>query len=181
MIEALEKKPFAKKLQGPRILLQKADAKFADPLWQSILRDRKHRAVSWPGISNVKDLRDYLSQVGTYLPADEVVYLLFKDDEVIGSLHLHTLSYGSHKAELGYAIEKNHEGHGYVTEAVQLVEGEMRRLGFNRLEIRCNVDNRRSVKLAERNQYRLEGTLLQESVENGAYRDTAIFAKLLKS
>jgi len=180
MIEKLEKKPFAKILQGPRILLQRADAKFAEPLWESILKDRTQRPLSWPGIESVNDLRDYLSQVGTDIPEGEVVYLLFKGNDVIGSLHLHTLSYGSHKTELGYAIEKNYEGQGYISEAVPLVEKELKELGFNRIEIRCNTDNLRSVRLAERNQYKHEGTMLQESVENGEYRDTAIFAKILK-
>lgn len=178
-MQALERKAFAKTLQGSRIILQMADVALADLLWKSILRDRQHREVSWPGIDRFEDIRDYLSQVGTELPSDEVVYLITLQGLVIGSLHLHTLSYENRRAELGYAIEKNHEGHGYVSEAVPLLEAEAKKLGFHRLEIHCNTDNLRSIKLAERNHFVREGTLLQHSVERGKYRDTAIFGKIL--
>jgi RimJ/RimL family protein N-acetyltransferase len=181
MLEKLESKPFAKILKGPRIQLLRAEAEFAEALWHSILRDRELRGVSWPGLANASELKEYLVHVATETPGDEVVYVIFKDEQPCGSVHLHNLSYGSHKTELGYAIEKTFEGQGLVTEAIGLAEVELKKLGFNRVEIRCDVENLRSMQLARRNHFRHEGTLLQECIENGRFRDTAIFGKLLQS
>ncbi|MNL36375.1 Ribosomal-protein-serine acetyltransferase [compost metagenome] len=81
---------------------------------------------------------------------------------------------------MGYGIEKGEEGKGYVSEALQLVEAELKRLGFNKMIICCNSDNIRSLKVAERNNFRHEGTLLQDCIENGKFRDTIVFGKLLR-
>jgi ribosomal-protein-serine acetyltransferase len=180
MISPLEKKPFAKSLKGPRLWLEKAEAIQAEALWECILKDREMRGTSWPGIESVDEIRNYLESVSGDIPNEEVVYLMYLEQELIGSFHIHNLSYNNRRTEIGYGIQKVYEGHGFVSEAVHLVEEELERLEFNRVEIKCNADNVRSVNLAQRNAYRLEGTLLQECIEGGVYRDTMIFAKLLK-
>ncbi|MBS1969759.1 MAG: GNAT family N-acetyltransferase [Bdellovibrionales bacterium] len=181
MITALEKKPFANSLKGPRLWLEKATTAHAEKLWECVLKDRELRGVSWPGTESVEEMRGYLQMVDLELPKDEVVYIMRLEQEIIGSFHIHSLNYTYHRTEIGYGIQKAYEGYGFVSEAVELVEKELKRLGFNRIEIRCNADNIRSVSLAKRNAYRHEGTLLQECVEDGRFRDTAIFAKLLRS
>lgn len=85
-----------------------------------------------------------------------------------------------HKAEIGYGIEKGEEGHGYVSEGLMLVEGEMKRLGFNKMIINCDTGNIRSIKVAERNGFRHEGLLLQDCIEDGKFRDSMLFGKLLR-
>lgn len=67
----------------------------------------------------------------------------------------------------------------YVTEALQLVELELKRLGFNKIVINCSVENYRSIQVALRNGYRREGTLNQDYLENGKFRDSAIFGRIL--
>ncbi|MNL08859.1 Ribosomal-protein-serine acetyltransferase [compost metagenome] len=95
-------------------------------------------------------------------------------------MHIFSFSYPNHRVEIGYGIEHTYEGQGFVSEAIGLVEAELKALGFNRVEIRCNADNERSVSLAKYNHYIQEACLKQECIEDGKYRDTLIFAKLLK-
>jgi RimJ/RimL family protein N-acetyltransferase len=179
MLKSLEKKPFTKTLTGERITLHKAEPVHAEMIWPSVLRDRAQRESSWAWADEIADIAKYFEGCNTELPGEEVVYVIFYQNRAVGTFHSHTMSFGSHRAELGYAIEKTYEGLGLVSEALHLVETELRRLKFNRLEIRCNTDNTRSVQLAHRNQFKLEGTLIQECIEGGRYRDTAIFGKIL--
>lgn len=68
--------------------------------------------------------------------------------------------------EIGYFVDKEHEGQGFVTEAVQTV---MRSLfldvGAHRLRIGCNEMNTRSWRLAERCGFVREGHLRQTHKE----------------
>ncbi|MBK7892066.1 MAG: GNAT family N-acetyltransferase [Bdellovibrionales bacterium] len=109
---------------------------------------------------------------------DRFSYL--KDGKAIGSFHVHTISYSDHKAEIGYGIEKGEEGKGYVSESLQLVVAEMKRLGFNKVVINCDRNNVRSIQVAERNGFQREGLLLQDCIEYGRFRDSVIFGKILR-
>ena len=180
MLVGLERKPFAKSLQGPRLVLRRAEAQHAKALWPSVLRDRELRGSSWPAIDSFEEFQNYFDELESELPKQEVVYVLTKGDIAIGTLHIFSFSYPNHRVEIGYGIEHTYEGQGFVSESIALVETELRSLGFNRVEIRCNADNERSVALAKYNHYTQEACLKQECIEDGQYRDTLIFGKLLQ-
>ena len=176
----LVKSPFRKILTGPRFDLIAAHTDHAHKLWESILRDREGRkGASWRWLLSVAELSDYLAKNSPERPSGEVVYVFQKDDVIFGTFHVHTLCYSDYKTEVGYAIEKQFEGHGYVTEAITMIEAELKRLGFNKMIISCDVENTRSIKVAERSGFLREGTLLQDCIEDGKFRDSALFGKLL--
>lgn len=180
MLTSLEKRPFEKSLRGPRVYLTRASSLLTDALWESILIDREPRPDIWPGMQNKTQIQEYMTDVDSELPGEEVVYLIgLSDSPVIGSVHIHSISHHHHKVELGYWIQKKFEGFGFVSEALNLVEKELARLKFNKMDIRCNSDNLRSVNLALKNGFRLEGTLIQDCIEDGRYRDTMVFGKFL--
>ena len=97
----------------------------------------------------------------------------------MGSVHLHTFSYADHRVEIGYWVSRVYEGKGFASEAVQALEKEVTRLGFHRIEIRCQPRNTRSVNLAKRNHYVLEGTLRQDTRVEGGFLDTAVYGKII--
>lgn len=179
MIPALEKRPFKKLLVGERIKLLNSPPELAEPLWKSIVQDRKLRGASWAWLESLDQLRAYLEKHNSDLPNGEVVYLIAKDQSIIGTFHIHSFCYADHKTEVGYAIEKAYEGYGYVAESLKLVESELKRLQFNKIIINCDVKNLRSVSVAEKNGYLREGLLVQDCIEDGQFRDSALFGKIL--
>jgi ribosomal-protein-serine acetyltransferase len=180
MLAALERKPFAKSLQGPRLVLMRAESQHAKALWPSVLRDRALRGASWPGMDSFEEFQNYFEELDSEMPKQEVVYVLFKGEVAIGTLHIFSFSFPNHRVEIGYGIEHTYEGQGFVSESIGVVEAELRSLGFNRVEIRCSSHNERSVALAKYNHYIQEACLKKECIEDGEYRDTLIFAKLLR-
>ncbi len=164
-MEKLEKKPFNSVLQGSRIQLVLSGPQYTEQVFDYIQRDHKLGGTNY---SWVQSLEDVAKHVTTEPEANfkEISYLILKDDKAIGSIHVHTISYLDHKAEVGYGIEKKEEGKGYVSEALQLVLSEMKRLGFNKAIINCDKENLRSKKVAERNGFSYEGLLLQDCIDN---------------
>lgn len=178
-ISSLEKKPFSSILQGERIQLVRCGPAYTQQVWEYIQRDH---ALSGKNYSWVESLEDVAKHITTEPDENtkDIDYLILKDGKAIGSFHIHTISYSDHKAEVGYGIEKGEEGNGYVSESLQLVLAEMKRLSFNKAIINCDKENSRSVKVAERNGFLHEGLLLQDCIENGRFRDSMIFGKLLR-
>ena len=146
-------------------------------LWDSILQDRTLRHVSWPSIENKKELIEYIESTNTITPDAEIAYALHKEQKIIGTIHLLQMKTGLGETELGYAIQKDFEGKGLMFEALSLVEAELAKQGFKRIEIRCDVKNERSSRLAKRLNYILERTILQDTTAQGLKRDTLVFAK----
>jgi RimJ/RimL family protein N-acetyltransferase len=178
-IAPLEKKPFAPKLIGARIELVQPSPIYTLHVWECIQRDHALGGTYYAWMTSKDEVAKYITAEPD--PVDkEITYLILKNHKAIGSVHVHTIIYSDHKAEIGYAIEKGEEGHGYVSEAVQLLLSEMKRLGFNKAIINCDKENLRSVKVAERNGFALEGLHLQDRIENGRFRDSMIFGKLLR-
>ena len=66
-----------------------------------------------------------------------------------------------------------------MSEGVRLIESEMKRLGFNKLVINCDIKNSKSRKVAERNSFNEEGVLVQDCIENGKFRDSVSYGKIL--
>ena len=80
--------------------------------------------------------------------------------------------------EIGYWIRASAEGNGFVQEAVRLVTAAgFEHLEANRVELRCDTTNERSLRVAKRAGYVFEGTNRSAAVRcDGTIRDLAVFA-----
>jgi len=99
-------------------------------------------------------------------------------DVLMGGCGVHNLAWEDGRCELGYWIGGDHEGVGYVTEAVGLLEWCLARVGFHRIEIRCDPDNVRSAAVPRRRGYELEGVLRDQVWLGDRFRSTQIWAKV---
>ncbi|MGD0588318.1 MAG: GNAT family protein [Thermoplasmata archaeon] len=101
------------------------------------------------------------------------------DRAVLGGVGIHHLEDGGSSAEVGYWLGKEHRGHGYATEAVDLlVRTGFRRLGLHRIEALVFPANASSRALARRSGFRYEGRLRDEVRKNGRWRSTLLYARL---
>ncbi len=101
-------------------------------------------------------------------------------DTIIGFCGIHRLNWDVPMFEIGYWLRTSHCGRGYMTEAVtRLVRMAFDNLGANRVEIRVDVKNDRSRRVAERLGFKLDGILRSDA--RGAekeLRDTCIYSKI---
>ena len=117
-----------------------------------------------------------------FLERTDLMMLLFLKgtETLVGSSGLHRIDWSVPKFEIGYWCRTRFAGQGYVTEAVRGVSSfALDTLDARRVEIRCDPQNRRSARVAERCGFRLEGTLRNnERSTGGDLRDTLIYAML---
>ncbi|TLS50711.1 GNAT family N-acetyltransferase [Paenibacillus antri] len=116
-----------------------------------------------------------------FLKREDLRLLLFlkSGGACIGSSGLHRIDWTARKFEIGYWIRTSYAGRGYMTEAVEAIAAfAARELAANRIEIRCDVRNARSAKVAERLGFTLEGVLRNDSAGvDGTLRSTNVYSK----
>ena len=113
--------------------------------------------------------------------SDLMLYLFHKETgQFVGGSGLHRIDWQARKFEIGYWVRTSCGGQGYITEAVaSITQFAIQQLQANRIEIRCDSRNTRSIRVAERLGFTNEGILRDEKCDvNGILRDTIIFAKI---
>src|SRR5688572_26517478 len=102
------------------------------------------------------------------------------DGSLLGGSGLHVHDWAARRFEIGYWLRVGATGHGYVREAVALLSRlAFDSLGANRVEIRCDVGNTASRRVAEASGYAYEGSRRRDALAtNGELRDTLVFAML---
>jgi ribosomal-protein-serine acetyltransferase len=178
-ITTLEKRPFNEILPGERINLVMPTEKYISLFWKSIENDKIHSESHWSWVQNEEQLKNFLEKKNTGFQSFESYYLISFNDLIIGSFNIHSKNYHDHKTEIGYAIAKDYEGKGLISEAIMLAERELKRLQFNKIVIICDQTNLRSIKVAERNGYMKEGMFTQDYVENGVFVNSIAFGKII--
>jgi ribosomal-protein-serine acetyltransferase len=174
------------RFEGSRIVLRRYELADAEAMFAAIEADRPRLRTFLPWVDLIR------------VPADEETYIrsaalqwmegrlfdfgIFARDTgaYLGNIGVHTISWIDERAELGYWLSSAGEGKGLMTEAVALIEAELFRLNFHRIEIRCNDANARSAAVPRRAGYVHEGTLREDVIEHGQRRNTMVWGKLCK-
>jgi RimJ/RimL family protein N-acetyltransferase len=119
-----------------------------------------------------------------FLKREDLRLLVFLKEtgELVASTGLHRIDWSLPKFEIGYWIDSRFSGKGYMTEAVnRITDFAFHELKARRVEIRCDVKNKKSRAIPERLGYSLEGILKNDdwSVDKSGLRDTCIYAKTM--
>lgn len=114
-----------------------------------------------------------------FLNRTDLGYLLFLrgTDAFVGRCGLHKADWSVPSFMLGYWVNRQYEGQGYITESARaLVALAFRALHANRVWLSCSPFNLRSRRVAERVGFRLEGELRNERrMPDGSLRDTLMY------
>lgn len=106
---------------------------------------------------------------------------IFKDDKFIGKIKLSNIVQGVFKnGIIGYSIDKDYEGKGYMKEAVNLVlKYSKEELDLHRIEASILVDNIKSKGVLNSCGFKEVGLNEKYLFINGAWRDHLTFYKIL--
>ncbi|HEY9855413.1 MAG TPA: GNAT family protein [Stenomitos sp.] len=101
------------------------------------------------------------------------------DGRYLGGTGLHRFDWETGRFEIGYWLRDSAVGHGYVSEAAwRLAEFAFEDLKAERVELRVDVDNVRSRRVAERLGFKLEGVLRAWARRGDELRDLAVYSMI---
>ncbi len=101
--------------------------------------------------------------------------------EIAGGIGLNKFDLENRSTDLGYWLADDKQGKGIVTRAGNaMIAYVFEELGYNRIELRTNGENVKSVAVAKRLGFTREGLLRQSEHFHGEFRDLELYS-LLKS
>lgn len=106
--------------------------------------------------------------------------VLKSTQKAIGSIDVHNIN-NNNEAEIGYWLTQYHTGKGLMSRAVKLIEKQAFECGIHRLVIKVQKDNTPSSRVAEHNNYILEGIMRDALYKYGQYYDMKVYAKINNS
>ena len=180
---------FPRIIQGEKIVLKRADATFklAEELVTAVDESRKDLLPWLPWALNNKTAEDEFGWLLNWCEKNRkenvgYAYIIRKKDggKLLGSVDFMKINKEWKSGEIGYWLRSSEVGHGYMQEAVRLLEKEVFARDFNRITILNDTRNTRSVNVAKRAGYHLDGILRQDrtSPTENIFVDTNIWSKL---
>ncbi len=172
------------KLKDKRIILKniKPTKQNAEEFFKIVDKNRKHLGwLPWVNeILTVEDALKYLLETEKDINEGyKIEYGIYLDDELIGDVDAFNIRKNDKSIEIGYWISEEYSKQGYTKEAINIFEKELFK-NFHRIQIKCDSENKNSIKLAESCGYKLEGELRDAffSKKFNSFRNNIIFSKL---
>ena len=176
--------PLPTELAGPHVCLRPYRREDAADVWEAVEESRAQLEPWMPWVYDYQepdDVRDEMVRAeARWLLREDLAVGIFEraSGRYLGGSGLHRINWPLRTFEVGYWLRRTAEGHGFATEAVQILT----RLAFdaldaNRVEIRVDTRNDRSRRVAERLEFALEGTLRRAAADvNGRPTSIHVFA-----
>lgn len=100
--------------------------------------------------------------------------------EFVGQIYIGTVDWHTPEFEVGYFVDCQHQGQGYITEALQAaLTFIFQHLGAHRVRLDCSDTNLRSLRVAEYTGFVREAWLRENRREpDGSYSGTLIYGLL---
>ena len=170
-------------IDAPRVSLRWLTGADAPALFSIFSDPEVMRYWSSPPLADMEGARGLLADIHEYFRQRTLFQWGIArraDDRVIGTCTLFHLDTANRRAELGYALGREHWKQGYMQEALGALLGfSFGELNMHRIEADVDPRNVSSAKTLERMGFQREGYLRERWLVGGEIQD-ALFYGLLK-
>ena len=172
---------FPKRIDCGDFALVKPDATFevAQDFFNLVIDNKKFLSefLEWTDYYSVPE--DAFKYLTTICGTNEPSYLIIVDGKIAGGHGFVDFNERFKTAEIGYWLAPKYGKHGYVTRAIKFLEDfAFGQCGINRIQIRTDVKNPASQRVARRAGYQKEGVLRQSYTVRGVPCDLVVYSKL---
>jgi ribosomal-protein-alanine N-acetyltransferase len=174
--------PSFPRLQGKRVQLRGPRAEDADAMFALFADPDVMRYWSRPPMTTRGEAEGLIAEIQDAFDQRAMINWVVTrrgDDSVIGTCTLFRFEPRHRRAEIGYALHRDHWGQGLAAEAVTLsLDWAFRTLALHRIEADIDPRNDGSRRLLQRLGFASEGLLRQRYFVGEAISDTELFGLL---
>ncbi|ARJ51132.1 GNAT family N-acetyltransferase [Staphylococcus lutrae] len=130
------------------------------------------RFLTWAEmLTSVEKERQYLQEtLESVARGTALLYLIYEKEQCIGMIDLHAWNPTVRKAEIGYWLAEHATGRGIMTAAVhKMCEIAFNDYHLNKIELRADVENIGSQRVAEKSGFRLVGVKHEDELNRDTY------------
>ncbi|HEY0222348.1 MAG TPA: GNAT family protein [Lactovum miscens] len=130
-------------------------------------------------IHSIEDERKFIEMARKDTALNKtIVSTILINGKAVGIIDLHNINRKNMRAEIGYWISRDIQGHGIVTESVKrFIEIVFKELNLNKLTIIAESENSKSRAVAERLNFEYEATLKEHLIYNNEFKDYIVYSK----
>jgi len=153
-------------------------------IFNTIDNEREYLGKWLPFVEFTKEILDSEKFVDSVVNAPEnkfeYVFTIKKQDEFIGLIGFKDTDRLNKKTEIGYWLSKKNQKQGIITKSVdKLCNFAYNKLDINRIQIKCAVNNKSSIRIPQRLGFKFEGVERQgELLSGNIFTDLEIYSKL---
>ena len=162
-------------------LLEKSDA---EDIYNTIDSQREYLGKWLPFVEFTTELSytEKFVDLATNAPDDKFEYLftIRNNNKFAGIIGFKETDKINRKTEIGYWLSEKYQKQGIITRSVKkLCQFAFNDLDLNRVQIKCAVENKPSIKIPERLGFKFEGIERDgELLTGNVYTDLVIYSKL---
>jgi [ribosomal protein S5]-alanine N-acetyltransferase len=169
-------------LRGSRVLLRWLTRDDVDALLEIFGDESVVRFTSIPRLRDRSDALRFHAEIESFFRQRTLFQwglARVEDARLLGTCSLSDIHWEHQRAEVGFALGREHWGRGFMGEALPLlVRHAFEDLGFNRLEADVDPRNAASLHLLEKLGFRREGYLRQRYFQLGERQDSVLLGLL---
>lgn len=170
-------------IEAARVRLRHLEESDTDSLFEIFSDPEAMRFWSWSPFKERAEAAKLLAEIHEFWQQKSLFQwgiALRENDQVIGTTTLFRLDDKSRRAEIGYILNRNFWGKGYINEALTaLLDFAFDEMNLHRIEADIEPRNTGSVKTVERLAFKREGLLRERWIVDGEMQDS-VFYGLLK-
>ncbi|MBK9478992.1 MAG: GNAT family N-acetyltransferase [Bacteroidetes bacterium] len=166
-----------------QLYLQLLEPEHSSELYTLMCKNAEYYITWFPWIANMQSeefISNYIKDSKQRTAeGTEYAFALFLGTKMIGRLGIYRINLINKIGEIGYWIDQDYEGKGYIKKACERVlQFAFNDLHLNRMELKCASDNIRSKHTAQRLHFTYEGTLRQAEQHQRGALDLLLFSLL---
>ncbi|CAI6278139.1 N-acetyltransferase [Bacillus subtilis] len=166
-----------------KVKLKLLDLDDRDALFRLVDNNRNYLKKWLPWVDSVQTKTVYdgiiRSWAKEYIEKESLNLGILYNEKIVGMISLHEIDFGNRKTSIGYWIEEQSQGKGIVTNCLKfLIDYAFSKLKLNRIEIRCNPENTKSIQIPIALGFEKEGVLRNSEYLNGKSQDLVVFSMI---
>ncbi len=158
---------------------------YAEEVYPVIMENYDHlrKWVPWlPDGYNIESTRSTYEDSFNAARDSRYLWLLIRyNKKIVGGIGLNKFDFQNRTTEIGYWLSAEYEGKGIVSRSCKaLIQYAFDDLGFNRIEIKCAVENKRSRAVPEKLGFTEDGVFRESEWLYDHFVDRIIYSLLAK-
>ncbi len=164
--------------------LKQLERSDSNDIFEAIDSQREYLGKWLPFVDLTREISDTEKYVDSVVDAPEdrfeYVFTIRKQDKFIGLIGFKDTDRLNKKTEIGYWLSERYQKQGIVTRSVdQLCHFAFNKLGINRIQIKCAVENHASKVIPQKLGFIFEGFERDgELLTGNIYTDLEVYSKL---
>lgn len=164
-------------------MLELINESHSKAMFSLIDSNRPHLKEWLPWVDYIQSVENFMNHIADCKKREaagtDFAFVIRMQNEIVGRAGIHYIDKQNKIASLGYWLGAGFQGKGIITRSCKaLIDHCFKDLGMNRVEIKCATGNNKSIAIAEKLNFKIEGIIRQGEFHTDKFFDINLYSML---